>query len=273
MDTSGVVKSGPLDAAMEQWAMSVWTADDSRSVIRLAPDCIQKAMLGLDDELKTADESEIKARVKRSSLRSFTATDNQLRLSFWLEYDRCQREMAPKMVLANIVRGIMATDYFLGTYLNFPLRVAYLTIPPKSYTVRLNEMLDVGLDQIRDVMELPHQTTNSKGQVFVNTKLLELKFKIMTYMDMRQHGAIAQRVQIEQKNLNVNMKGDAKDIMNAIEGRNMADIEKRLTDLRKKQLMIEKGVHPDKADTSTEAILVSDEGSKDGRKPESEEPV
>lgn len=260
-----------MDAAAEQWAMNVWVKDDSRSVIRLAPDCVQKAMLGLPEDLRHKTESDLREMYQKGAKQRLTAVDNQVRLSFWLEYDRVQREMLPKMSIGHILRGIMAYDYFVEYYLKNQFRVAYLTLPPQSYTTRLNEMLDTGLDQIRATLDVPHISTDSKGRQAVNTKLLELKFKIMTYVDMRQNGAIAQRVQIEQKNLNVNMKGDARELMKAIEGTNMATLDKKLADLRRKQLMMEKGVHPDKADVSTEAILISDEGSKDGTRPESEE--
>jgi hypothetical protein len=274
-DSSGGFGQGqglsPLDQAAEQWAMNIWTKDDSRSVIRLAPDCIQRAMLELPEDLRNKSEGDLREMYKNSSKQRLTAVDNQIRLSFWLEYDRVQREMLPKMMIGHIVRGIMAYDYFIEYYLKNQFRVAFLTLPPQSYTTRLNEMLDTGLDQIRATLDVPHIVTDSRGRETVNTKLLELKFKIMTYVDMRQNGAIAQRVQIEQKNLNVNMKGDAKDIMKAIEGTNMAALDKKLAELRRKQLMMERGVHPDKADVSTEAILISDEGSKDGTKPESEE--
>lgn len=251
--------------------MNIWEKDDSRSLIRLAPECVKRAMMELPEDFKNKAEEDLRDMYKTFSKQRFTPTDNQLRLSFWLEYERVQSEMLPMMSLSHILRGIMAKDYFVNYYLKIPHRVAFLTTPPKSYTVRLNEMLDVGLDRIRAVLDVDAVTTDSRGKTVVNTKLLELQFKITNYIDMRQNGAIAQRVQIEQKNLNVNMKGDAKDIMNAIEGRNMADLDRKLADLRKKQLMMEKGIHPDKADVSTEAIVVSDEGSTDGAKPESEE--
>lgn len=266
-----MIPLGPLDQAAEQWAMNIWTKDDSRSVLRLAPDCIQKAMIELSEDLKFAEEDDIKGGYYTATRKRLLAVDNQIRLSFWLEYERVQRDMLPKMSLGNILRGIMAQDSFLATYLNQPYRVAYMVHPPKHYTVRLSEMLDTGLDQIRDVLTMPHSTTNAKGQIVINTKLLELKFKIMTYVDMRQNGAIAQKLQIEQKNLNVNMKGDAKEIIHAIEQGNLNELDRRLADLRRKQLILEKGIHPDKADVSTEAILISDEGTKDGTRPESEE--
>lgn len=269
------VKQGPLDKAAEQWAMNVWTNDDSRSLIRLAPECVQRAMAALPDDLRSKDEASLRAMYSQTSKKKLTPMDNQVRLAFWLEYERVQREMAPKMIIGNVLRGIMAYDYFTGNYLKDEYRVAYLTIPPISYTVRLNEMLDTGLDQIRNVMDMPHVEYDNKGRAKVNTKLLELKFKIMTYVDMRKNGAIAQKLQIEQKSLNMNMKGDARDILDAVEGKNMADLDKRLASLRQKQLMIERGVHPDRLDaTDIKAVIEAEkveEGTKDGERPESGE--
>jgi hypothetical protein len=84
----------------------------------------------------------------------------------------------------------------------------------------------------------------------INTKLLELKIKVTAMMDLRMNGAIAQKLQVENTNKNMNMNynlhGTAGEISGLIEARNMEDLDRKLEALRKKDLMLTKGVHPDR---------------------------
>lgn len=228
-------REGSLDRTMKVWATRVWDKDDSRSVLRLAPESIQRRMLEIPEELRFVDEPALRKRIKP------TPTDNQLRISFWLEYDRVQREMAKQMEMTSIIRGIISEDYFYNVYVKNPERLAWMLIPPKSYTVKLTDMLEVGLDQLRETLELPHIEGGK-----VNTKLLELKLKITAMMDLRLNGAIAQKVQIEQKNMNMNLhlRNTSEELMALGESKNMEELDRKLMELRKRDAMLTQGIHP-----------------------------
>jgi len=240
-------RDGALDKAMKVWATRIWAVDDSRSVIRLAPEVIQRRMAEIPDDIRKMSEGELKKRIKP------TPTDNQIRISFWLEYDRVQSRMLPQMETTMIIRGILSEDHFYDPYLKNYDRLAWVLIPPKSYTVKLSEMLETGLEQLRESLEIPH-IENGK----VNTKLLELKLKITAMMDLRMNGAIAQKVQIEQKNMNMNLaiRGSSADVSDLLESKNMEEIDKKLNSLRKKDLMLSKGIHPDQEEIVVDSEIV-----------------
>lgn len=254
-------RDGALDRAMQVWATRVWDKDDSRSVLRLAPEVIQRRMLEIPEDVRYLDEPQLRKQIRP------TATDNQLRISFWLEYDRCQREMDKQMQMTAIIRGIISEDYFYNVYIKNLTRLAWILIPPKSYTVKLSEMLELGLDQLRETLELPHIESNGK----VNTKLLELKLKITAMMDMRMNGAIAQKVQIEQKNMNMNLhlRNSADEISGLIESKNMEELDRKLADLRKKEAMLTQGIHPqaEKSEVVVEAVV--ENGELENERPDS----
>lgn len=238
-------RDGALDKAMKVWATRVWDKDDSRSVIRLAPDTIQRRMFEIPEEIRYMSEPELRKKIRP------TATDNQLRISFWLEYDRVQSRNLSKMETVNIIRGIISEDYFYNAYLKNSDRLAWMLIPPKSYTVKLTDMLEVGLEQLRETLELPHIEGGR-----VNTKLLELKLKITAMMDMRLNGAIAQKVQIEQKSMNMNLHVSraGEEIEGLLESRNMEELDRKLADLRKRDAMISHGIHP-AAEKTAEVVV------------------
>jgi hypothetical protein len=242
-------RQGSLDKAMEMWATRVWAQDDARSVLRLAPESFKRRMAEMPEEFKNLDEPGLRKLITP------TATDNQLRISFWLEYDRVQRELASKMEMTAILRGVITEDYFYTTYSKDLKRIAWVLIPPKSYTVKLTEMLELGLERLRDILVMDPNEKGGKK----NTKLMELQLKIAAMMDMRLNGAIAQKLQVEQKNTNLTyqLRGTAQEIQNLVETRNMEDIDKKLEALRKKDLMLSKGVHPDQKEIEVESTVVS----------------
>jgi hypothetical protein len=255
-------RPGPLDNAMKVWATKVWDKDDGRSVLRLAPETIQRAMCEIPEADRNLSEAELRKMIRP------TPADNQLRISFWLEYDRVQSRMLPQMETTNIIRGIITEDYFYKRYMKDLKRVAWMLIPPTSYTVKLTEMLEVGLGRMRGVLDLDPVGPDGK----VNTKLLELQLKITAMMDMRLNGAIAQKVQIEQKNMNMNLHltRTSGEISGLLESGNMEELDKKLAELRKRDAMISQGVHPHAEKPETVVVAAIEDGEFKDERPETE---
>jgi hypothetical protein len=62
--------------------------------------------------------------------------------------------------------------------------MAWLLTVPTGYIIKAEESLEFGLEQLRDILEVPHM----RGMV-VDTKLGELKLKIVAMLDTRVKGA------------------------------------------------------------------------------------
>lgn len=235
------VLSPPLEA------VDLWNQDYDRAVVNLVSHEVQAAMLAAahkSPEYFTLDEKTLYKRLKEEGYQP-TPTDNRLRLSFWLEYDRAQAS-GKGMVISNILAGICTRDYFYGPYLSKSYKVAWILCPPTDYVTKISEALDFGLDQLREVLDLP--ILDEKGRI--NVKLGELKAKIVAMLDARKHGAVVQRV--EQKNMNLNIATSDNQVAKMALSGTMEDLQKRMKELERRERQIlnlptskEKDAHDD----------------------------
>lgn len=236
---------GPMDDSASQAAVRIWVEQDPRSLIQLAPEAVQRAMLALPEELKLASEGQLRDLMRRRpkhgrAVPCFTPSDHQVRLSFWLEYERVQTEFDKKMRTGNFLRGVMGEEYFYQEWLKDQLRVAFLICPPVAYTAQLQEAVSFGLSRLREILSLPFYDDET-GKVDV--RVADLILKTTLALDMRQNGAITQKIQMENRTLQVSVKAGMKDVNEAVLKGSMAEIDKRLALLEKKEL-IHQGVHP-----------------------------
>jgi hypothetical protein len=212
-------------------ATDIWKRDDERSLINILPTVVSNKLIegskGRPD-LFGLDERTL-FKTLRTEKKVPTPTDNRLRLAFWMEYDRAQASNK-RMEILPIVAGICMPHYFYNEYLQRPEKVAWLVCPPASYEVVMEEGLQFGIEQLRDILEQPHVSLNSKNQEVVNVKLAELKAKIVAMLDVRVKGAPLQRIQQTSMNVNVSEK----QISAAMTELTMDQIEKKLEDLRKR---------------------------------------
>jgi hypothetical protein len=172
------------------------------------------------------DERELSSKL-RSENRGISATDNRLRLKFWDEYERAHREDVG-MTMYQVFGGICTAEFFYDSYGKRPEKIAWLLCPPTSYMVKMEEALAFGLEQLRDMLELPN--TDSKGRL--NLKLMELKAKIVEMVDRRVKGAVVQRV--EQKNMNLHISTTESQVHKMGMSSSMDSINKRIKELEKK---------------------------------------
>jgi hypothetical protein len=155
------------------------------------------------------------------------ATDNRLRLKFWNEYDRAQAEQN-RMDMIAVYSGVCSREYFSKRYVQSAEKLAWLMCPPASYEVKMEEALAFGIEQLRDILELPNVGATGK----LDVKLMELKAKIVAMMDVRVKGAVVQKV--EQKNMNLNISTSNDQVAKRAMAGSMAELEARLKELDKK---------------------------------------
>jgi hypothetical protein len=214
-------KKGPLDEMLNSVIASVWDIEDPRSVIRIVPEHFRELMLKVPEELRVMDESALRIRAKPSPLVS------QVRLMFWLEYSRSLMEgNVDPFRLVNCYRGICTSTAFEAA-IKDEKKLAFILCPPVNYTARLHESLDAALGSLRKILQYKDVGPDGK----LNTKLLELKFKIAVYLDARVNGPIAQKLQVENKNVNFNLDNVGEQVKHALLNGDIAAIDKRLKEL------------------------------------------
>lgn len=118
-------------------------------------------------------------------------TENRLRIAFWMEYDRAIMASDAKMYMPRVHGGVCSSEYFYQVVIRKPEKVAWMLCPPASYTKAMEEALTFGIEKLRDILEFP--LYNKKGEP--DTKVGELILKAVEKLDIRQKGAIIQRVQ------------------------------------------------------------------------------
>lgn len=182
---------------------------DPQSVVNKVPEKLAEAILALPKKYFKMSERQLRSACNPNEIVA------RMRLTFWDEYYRVAGKKNP-MVVSNITRGVCFRDYFYEDILTDEKWFAYVCTPPKDYVISMREMLDLGLDELREVIELPNvkrrvvriknAATGEFEDVVVeeyNTRVISQKITIVKMLDERVKGSTVQRVQIDQRNLNI----------------------------------------------------------------------
>lgn len=219
-------RPGPADERVRASFVRIWAEEDERSLIRLAPEVFQRKMLELPEHLRTMSEIDM----KRAWPQMISVAWKQLRLMFWMEYDRAQRDY-DRMSTRAIVTGVCAEETIYAL-VKKPEFVAYMITPPAHYTVKLQEAVEYGFERLREILDLP--LTDEKGKAI--PKHADLILKTTLALDMRKNGAVAQKLQIENKTISMSLKGAVRDSQAAAEEMTIEKLNKQIMQLEKEQL-------------------------------------
>lgn len=201
---------------------------DTVSLLTLVPDAVAariQAAVESHPGLFNIDERELYKLAMENIRQGPSPTDNRIRLKFWMEYDRATANGEKAMKPVNFLSGICTKQYFYENYLKNPYKVAWLVCPPVSYLEKTQEALAFGLDQLRDILEMPHQAGGK-----IDTKLGNLKAKIVEMLDARVQGAVIQR------SMNVTMTASNKSDLKAFSSAtSMDELKQELHELRRRE--------------------------------------
>lgn len=214
-----------IKAHVHNTEISIFEKDNARAVVNLVPSVVKDSIEQWAferDELFGLDEKDLYTKLKADNKQP-SPTDNRLRLKFWNEYDRVQAQDLKMMNMVNVLSGICSREMFYSHYLKSPQKVAWLLTPPAGYMVKAEEALEFGLEQLRDLLDQPH-VVNGK----VDTKLGELKTKIVMMLDTRVKGAVIQ------KSMNLNLNTSNEKVMQAATAATAEDLMRQLKDLERK---------------------------------------
>lgn len=153
---------------------------------------IAKAILAIPEKYIDLTEEECEKKFPDPP-----ATTNMIRRMFWLEYDRAV-ETRMKMDMTRVYTGVCSRQAFYKNLQSIDF-IAWMVCPPQEYLVQTEELLAIGLKQIRQILMLP-----VVGQFGVDTKLAEVKLKAVMMLDMRLKGAYVQRSMQYNHNVNEN---------------------------------------------------------------------
>lgn len=175
----------------------IWNKSEPRAVINMVPPHMAERMAALymqDETIFTLTEAALFQKLSQKRMRP-TASDNRLRLNFWLAYDECIMTNRDHITLDMICGNMCSTEFFARNYLLTPEKLAWLLVPPVNYGMKLVEAVDSGLDQMRGILDLEHIDYET-GKI--DHKLLAIKVTIFKLLDDRTHGAAVQKIEKKQ---------------------------------------------------------------------------
>jgi hypothetical protein len=180
--------------------------------------------------------------------------DERVRLSFWDEYNAATAA-GKKMSLQSIITGSTSWESWVAIYEPSDMKMIWILTPPVSYAMAMRQILHKGTERLLEIMNLPIMDDNGK----VDPRVATLILKAWQLADMRVKGGIVQRMQVEQKSVNVNFNSlESSDHMRAsMQNLQLADLEsleRRIETAKRDQYRYLKKLDPAQRD----AILSGD---------------
>lgn len=150
----------------------------------------------LTEEELSLSEAQI---IKRGNI---TPADRRLRLRLWKIYEKNLSHGVHRISVPEIAKRDISGLELLKAFTD-KNKVLFLLSPPPSYALQAEEALSTGLDAVRELLDLP-LVDPVTGKV--NSSLAALKLRTVQWLDARVKGAIVQKV--DQRNINLNVSAD-----------------------------------------------------------------
>jgi hypothetical protein len=190
--------------------ISIKDLSDPTSVVNKADPKIRDYILTIPDKFLGCTEHWL---VKRAE------PDDKLwalRISFAKEYAKVKDKPPNKdgcpmlMQMVNVYSGICFKEYMAQSIYPFPEKMAFVITPPLSYRKTQEMALTQGMRRVREMLDIPLKKKITKTTTLKNGKtttevreeidhraIAELR-NTLKWLDDRQQGAIAQKLEIQQ---------------------------------------------------------------------------
>lgn len=180
--------------------------------------------------------------------------DERVRLSFWDEYNAATAA-GKKMSLQSVITGATSWESWVSAYEPNDVKMIWILTPPVSYSMAMRQILHKGTERLLEIMNLPIMDDNGK----VDPKVATLILKAWQLADMRVKGGIVQRMQVEQKSVNLNFNSldgteQIRESMQSLQLEDLESLERRIENAKRDQYRYLKKLDP----SQREAILTGD---------------
>lgn len=157
--------------------------------------------------------------------------DYALRRSFWTAIDQAEKLQRDSIFQTEVYKGVCSQQTFNDLILTNPLRVAWFTRPIVDHAHYYEALNKLAVQKILDYVK------NNP----IDAKLLPAIIKIAEMSANRAYGAVAQKMQIQSKNLNIDVSGKPEA---NIPSSDQGQLSQRVADLQAKLLDQAKDVTP-----------------------------
>lgn len=176
--------------------ISIWDKDDKASLINRVPSdqaLELNRMYLARPELFHMDEESLFQTLKREKYFP-VSVDNKIRNALWKMLD--STDDGKPLDFLSLSENICTVDLIKHRFFKNAYAMAWVLCPPSSYYDTLAETVDMGLLQLKDVINTPHMTYEESGEVKINMGLIEKKARIYAMLEDRLRGKVAQRVDL-----------------------------------------------------------------------------
>ena len=175
----------------------IFDEENERSVINLMPPAFKTAMKLIDSKWMTWKLKTLEGKLGDD----IDFRDRRYKMAFWVEYDRCQQNIEDFSMTRVVQAAGIPWKYYEQKICSNPKLVAWILHPPSDYELTLREILNTGMDRLREILDL--EVVDPSGKV--NTALIKLKMAIVQNAEHRLMGAVKQMLEVKQQNLNLNV--------------------------------------------------------------------
>jgi hypothetical protein len=211
---NAIIPYDDVPATLEQkHEVVVWDHGNPRSLINLVSPKIKQTILTIPPDWLTCPEDQLERIVNPTEI------DRELRITFWEEFQMAQDSAQP-VKLGRVYGKVCTKEYFHMMITGNPKRIAYMIRPPRDYMLQMKSLLALGMRRFEEILQLPIKENDK-----VNTRLIGEVVKIVSLIDNRVRGAVPQRLQIDQRSMNLNMQYEAP--------KSAGDIESEIKKLQK----------------------------------------
>jgi hypothetical protein len=220
----------PKDLAPD---VSIYDTTNPLSVINMVEEGVARGIMGIPPKYLKLTEKELRKEVKPDE------TLCRLKLSFWDEYARAQESKPKRKIhITKVTAGICLKEFFYEVVLRDPLKLVWVVTPPVDHMIQLREILDLGLNRLREMIQLPfvyrEVKVDKNGDVKKVRKvdarvMAQVNNAVNTLLD-RVHGAVMQKIAVNQQSLNVNLNKN-EDVFDTASLESLDAMERKLNEL------------------------------------------
>ena len=216
-----------LSKAEKEAAVAIYNSQEDSAIVNMVTEKVANRLKEIPPEFLTWSEKALRRTLERKD--ELDERDYRLRIAIWDEYNSALGDNLKTMSLNRAMKGVCTNRYFETYVLTNPKKLAWIFFPPADYTKALNEILHLGLREIREIMSMP--LTKEDGKL--DYSLMEKKIKIWEKTEARVRGAIPQALNIQQKSVNLNLNKDAP--RNITNDMSMEELDAQIRELEGKE--------------------------------------
>lgn len=174
----------------------------TEAALSMVPETLQKPYKNIPEEYHDMTDEQLENVVRPSQV------DRLLKIKFWKEIDRITKEQRETIKVMNVYDGVCSRAYFYNNFLKDEGRVAYFYRKPITYEDMANELIEYGLQRLRNEVLPARIIFEDSGHI--DSKGVKVLLELIQYLDLRTKGSVVQKHQVESKSMHVNV--DAKDV-------------------------------------------------------------